>query len=522
MKFKKSANGLLRETGKKLLPCITILACLIAYSTNSSAFNIGLGDESFLDIDTTLTYGASVRMDDAKDRLLSNVNADDGNRSFEKHDLISNMVKINSDILLEHKNVGAFTRVRAFYDSVYDQKNANDSPATQNNFIGGSISDHRKFTDDAKDLHRSSVDLLDAFVYGNFYIADRQIDVRAGKQVISWGESLFTQGGISSAQSPVDARMVNSPGVELKDVFMPVGQFYSQIDVISNLAFAGYYQWEWEKTQLNAPGTYFSTSDLLDDGGSFLLFQPAPGMLIPIPRGLDKKPGDDGQWGISLRYLAPELNETEFGLYYINYHEKTPNFNLNMAGGNYFLSYAEDVKLYGASVSSAVGSTNVSGEIAYRQDYPVQVLPAPLFMYDKLDIAQGLISVMNIFGPAWFIDNTTFIAEIGMNHVIKNNTDKIVADQDAWGYQTQIAFDFFSILHRLDLKVPITWKHNPNGVSALAGTFTEGSDSISLKFDFLYDKRISSSLGYTAFVGSPSNQDTADRDFASFNIKYTF
>ena len=31
-----------------------------------------------------------------------------------------------------------------------------------------------------------------------------------------------------------------------------------------------------------------------------------------------------GQWGITFRYLAESLNNTEFGFYYMNYHSRLP------------------------------------------------------------------------------------------------------------------------------------------------------------------------------------------------------
>ncbi|TMP77059.1 DUF1302 family protein, partial [Pseudoalteromonas sp. S983] len=43
-------------------------------------------------------------------------------------------------------------------------------------------------------------------------------------------------------------------------------------------------------------------------------------------KGLNGKnePSDAGQFGIRLGMFAPELNDTEFALYYINYHSRRP------------------------------------------------------------------------------------------------------------------------------------------------------------------------------------------------------
>ena len=45
---------------------------------------------------------------------------------------------------------------------------------------------------------------------------------------------------------------------------------------------------------------------------------------MTVMRGPDRKPEDSGQWGLALRYLAEDLNDTEFGLYVANYHSRLP------------------------------------------------------------------------------------------------------------------------------------------------------------------------------------------------------
>ena len=50
---------------------------------------------------------------------------------------------------------------------------------------------------------------------------------------------------------------------------------------------------------------------------------PDPNFLT-AKRGADHEPDDSGQWGITFRYLAEALNNTEFGFYYMNYHSRLP------------------------------------------------------------------------------------------------------------------------------------------------------------------------------------------------------
>ena len=41
------------------------------------------------------------------------------------------------------------------------------------------------------------------------------LSIRFGKQVLSWGESLFIQGG-NSVINPIDVSAIRAPGAELK------------------------------------------------------------------------------------------------------------------------------------------------------------------------------------------------------------------------------------------------------------------------------------------------------------------
>ena len=46
--------------------------------------------------------------------------------------------------------------------------------------------------------------------------------------------------------------------------------------------------------------------------------------FMTVVRGPDRYPGDSGQWGIAFRFLAEELNQTEFGFHFGNYHSRLP------------------------------------------------------------------------------------------------------------------------------------------------------------------------------------------------------
>ena len=91
-------------------------------------------------IDTTLSYGASMRVQERDPELIGlaninplvaatpitdqinapgrfSVNSDDGNLNYDKNDLFSNAFKITSELSINYKeNWGAFARASYFYD----------------------------------------------------------------------------------------------------------------------------------------------------------------------------------------------------------------------------------------------------------------------------------------------------------------------------------------------------------------------------------------------------------------------
>lgn len=524
--------------------CIAMLSLFLLASffivPQTWGLNYQLNPDISLDLDTTLIYGASMRMKDADEKNLG-LNEDDGNRSFEQYDLVSNRLTVRTAMDLQRKHIGVFARARAFYDDAYHGSNEHDSPETHNNgpLVGGPLTDHQKFTDAVEDQHGQDLELLDLYGYADFSIAGRPLSLRVGQQVVSWGESLFTLGGISTAQGYADANMLNVPGAELEDIFLPSEQVSGRFNFVKNLSIAGYYQWEWKKHRSEAAGSYFSTMDYADEGGYNLLA--APGLPVTADRIDDDPASDSGQWGISLNYYAENLNSTEFGLYYLNYHEKFPLVVTVPGAGDltrdwgdpmlnffdslgYYLAYQEDIDLYGASFSTQVGATNVSGEVTYRADYATQVVDptAPLgFSYKPFDIVQALASAIHIFGPFAFVDTSTLMFEVGMNEVL--DAENLLKDEFAWGSTTSLSFSFFQVLPQLDMTVPVSFKHRPNGKSSLPGTFTEDQHQVSVGTDFIFRQKYEFGLKYTDFLGSAGDEDLkSDRDYLAFSFKYTF
>jgi len=322
-------------------------------------------------LDSTLSYGMSWRVADRDDDIIGlanggnaySVNGDDGNLNYDDGDLFSNIAKITSELDLRDKNnnVGIFLRGSAFYD--FENEDGDR--------------DRTDLSSDAKDMVGKDAELLDAYIWGNFTLADMPGQVRVGDQVLSWGESTFIQNGINII-NPFDVSKLRVPGAELKEGLVPVGMVSASFSPTEALTFEGFYQYDWEKVEIDPTGFYWSSTDipgksgdrvLLGFGdwsdlgtswqGAVLPFEVTDDRFMMVPRIKDNKPSDDGQYGLAMRVYAPGLNDTEFGFYFINYHSRVPTLSGVTGTVNGF--------------ASAVGAATTLGTLQATGDVPFSI-----------------------------------------------------------------------------------------------------------------------------------------------------
>ena len=328
------------ERGRWLRGGLT-LAMLLFAALPAAAFQFTLGEVQ-ASLDTTVSYGLNWRTSEQDQEIVGianrtflpgaraySVNGDDGNLNYDDEEYFSKVFKITSDLEMKYQNYGLFLRGTAFYDFV----NANGT--------GGERTD---ITDsEALDMVGQDADLLDAYLWWDFDIGGLPGTLRVGNQVLSWGESTFIQNSINTI-NPVDLNKLRAPGSELKEALVPVGMVSASLAANQYLSIEGFYQYNWEKTEVDPPGSYWSTNDFIGAGGNlvflgwgdvsdlgttnplFPLFgmDPYQPEFLAVSRLGDETPSDDGQYGIALHLLAPQLNDTEFGVYFINYHSRLP------------------------------------------------------------------------------------------------------------------------------------------------------------------------------------------------------
>ena len=381
-------------------------------------FQIGDFD---LSVNSTVSVGTSFRVENRDRALYSTGNrssdgaagtgfsntTDDGNLNFDKGDAFSTIIKGVHDFELKKDNYGFFSRVKWFYDHTLNNEEVFHGHEPTSNARNQKLNDNG-FHPFAR---FDGIDLLDAFFYMNTTVADKPLDFRLGRQVISWGESLFIPSAISGLNT-IDVSAFRRPGSDLKEGFTPTEMIYGNLGLTDNTSLEAFYQLKWRKTVPEGCGTYFSSNDFAADGCSRLAFaaplpdsaQFAPGFAVqggPVARSIDNQPDDGGQFGLALRNYVSEL-DTEFGAYYMNYHSRLPLISVKATntpvppagtpgippgltpgnalpralaggGGSYFVDYAEDISVFGLSASTNLGGWSVAGEISLAQDVPIQL-----------------------------------------------------------------------------------------------------------------------------------------------------
>ncbi len=402
------------------------------------------------------------------------MNHDDGDLNYNKGSFFQAPLKVTPDLTLTYGKFGVFARALYFYDFVNNDKmerhpdeitpdnvNSVGRVGTQipglstlgqllgnvgvpikllNQRLYGPGGYVRTKRTDGEELRQSGTNLqyLDSYFYGKLpipYTDDKELSFKIGRQSVSWGESTTLVFNSINAANPINANNFYRIGNQTEEDFTPINMIDMSFSPIENVTVEGFYQLEWQPTEAQTPGTYFSSNDIGTNGtGKFLNLSFGGGADDPYnlgypldnPLGLitytslaaqrarDMEPRTSGQFGVKLDYYADWLNQgTDLSLYYENYHSRLPYLGFfatqtscakqstslvpfltacpnsplatSLTGGSgrsdavplntaqFFLEYPEDIHLIGASFNTTVGEYSLQGELAYRPNLPMQV-----------------------------------------------------------------------------------------------------------------------------------------------------
>jgi len=397
----------------------------MAFSSGAHALDFEFGDGWKGNWSSSLSLGTSWRATGQDSALYGQGNGavrgrtdgtgnntiDEGNLNYDKGDRFSTQLKFITEVELKKGTMGAFVRGKAWYD--YTLKHEDVRLGHQNN---GYRSDKPLSDDGFEKLNRfSGVYLLDAYVYDTFTVADNPLQLRVGNQVVNWGESLFIQG--VNQINPIDVPSFRKPGVQVKEVFLPVPIVLANQSLgdLGNVEL--FYQAKWRNSPIEAGcGNYWGVA-----GGSIGVSPNGCHNAVSVAGGSEfgfdnrayvttvggEKPRNSGQYGVAFRTYA-EAIDAEIGAYAMKIHSRTPVISLQF--GDYTArgsdvgfaakwEYPEDIKIYGVSLATNLAGLSVGAELSHSQDAPVQVDGNDLLLSGLGAIGAIVPGVAVPFGP---------------------------------------------------------------------------------------------------------------------------
>jgi hypothetical protein len=360
----------MKKTNPLRVTALAAAACAL-FGSQAHAVTFEWGDVRG-NFDSTISIGTGIRVKEPSCSLITSgasgsgapagclaptsALGDQGDLNYAKGDRFTTYIKGSHELLLKMPDditfMGRVNWLRDFSATNTTGYLSATSPPTLTDGLA----------DDARKDLRFKARLLDLWVSKTFDIGDQQARVRVGNQVISWGESLFLPGGINSTNA-IDVMRLSQPGTQLKEVYLPAPMVSVASGLGHGLNAEAYVQSNWNGNYLPPTGSYWSVANGLGKGHDAYNLA-------------EVKPRNGGQWGVALRY-QPEGTPLNLGLYAMNYHDKAPQFSLNINGtGAIGWTYPENHKLYGVSANFPLGDWAIGTELSYRPKDAVALNPA--------------------------------------------------------------------------------------------------------------------------------------------------
>ena len=369
----------LKIRGPKQTALRAVAAAAVSVAAGQAgAFQVELGNPDLkMRWDNTVRYNLGTRIEAQDSRILASPSYDESDAKFGKGDIVTNRIDLLSEVDFSYAGkLGLRVSAAAWYDDAYSKRTVT-SPAAggaiPTSYYGSTYNNKVK-----RYVNGLSGEVLDAFVWTNFNLGEIPVNVKLGRHTVVWGEGLLIGGhAISYGQAPVDGvKAVTSPGIETKEVFLPISQLSFRAQLTDKLSLAGQYFLEWKPTRVPNGGTYLMGADTspnvdrLGIGAGLAVDQVAAG-----------KPGNTGNWGLGLKWDGDAINSTlgffyrefndynpETGIQFTSFRQLVPGNAATTVPATFRFVYAQKQKLLGASLARSLGPVSFGAEISLRQN----------------------------------------------------------------------------------------------------------------------------------------------------------
>jgi hypothetical protein len=516
--------------------------------------------------DNTIRANVGVRTDKPDTRILNNPTYDESDGKFGRGDLVTKRLDVLTELDVNYKNsFGARISGAGWYDEAYSDTSVRSTvPGFASSYF------NNQYNSTVKRYTRGpSAEVLDAFVWANFRVADKPANLKVGRHTNYWGEAfLLGAHAISYSQSPVDGvKADTSPGIELKEVFLPLGQIYLKYQPTPSLSLAAQYFTEWKPSRLPYGGTYFGPADPFFEGPDRLPVDPAGNSLLHAP---SVKPKNSGNFGLSAKMNLEDIEST-VGAYYRRFDDYNPWFSPNLTNfvaipgvgtvpTAWQLVYPKKVEMMAASFARVVGPVSVGAEVPYRMNGALNA--AGMNPVDNQgprgDTWHALINGVYLLPKTPLADTGSLVAELAYSRLQKVNSNEAFyqragsaacvnpsggrgdksdgcSTKDYLGMAVLFTPQYLQVAPSLDIELPMSLTYGLRGNAPSSGGGKEGELSWSVGVKATYAQKHEFSLLYadtrarskydpsgSVLVGGSGSTGTTDRGWLALTYKTSF
>ena len=371
----------------RMTPTAFAIALLVTTVAGpAQALEISTGNEDLtVRWDNQIRYNAGVRAEKLNPDFANNPTTDATENSVKRGSLVMNRLDLLTEVDVVYQRKFGFRVSGAAWNDFSVGSTAKGSATVAAAGFPPEYTNNQYNAYTKRFVKGPSGELLDAFVFGSFNAGSVPVNLKLGNHVVYWGEGLFNLfHSISYSQAPLNLlKATSSPGIEAKEVFMPIGQLSAQAQLSENLSLAGQWMLDWKPSRLPPGGTYFGAADATR--ADFV--SAGPGFAFPV--GPDAVPDKKrNQFGVNLRW-SPQWLEGTAGLYYRRFNEVMPWAFLRMGstfipavGGpmpqDLHLAFAKDTEMYAVSLAKNVSGVNLGVDLSYRKNTALNSTTTPL------------------------------------------------------------------------------------------------------------------------------------------------
>ena len=362
------------------------------------------------------------------------------------------------------------------------------------------------------------LELFEAYGQTGLSLFGRPLTLAVGRQNVIWGEALLNPvNAIAGAQAPIDSSNGRgSVGYQAASRFLPVAQLSLTWQLADHLAFSFYQQGEWRRSRVDPHDAYAGAADSLGADANDVIAYPLqryPYRLYYY-RAEGAKPDGWDQFGAALKF---HVADADLGLYALSFDAKSPTIALAPADRSYSLNYAKAIGLIGASVSLPVEENSLAGEISARHRMPLVsggVFPAYESDFGpRGDTLQGQISLTRAIAPQTLLPGgASWSTELAANHLIGFTDDGVALapgrTRTAASLRTVLTAQFYQLLPRFDLSLPVSLGYNFYGLSPVLAEMNRGTGDLGVGANLSLDQRWNLSFGFTHYFGGDKIPET--------------